>query len=87
MIGSGMQYMTAVALFLNIFHFTFLEDEIFANDAFPDVLDIFNDSFEVGGGVVRMGDEDIVRLAIRCGCVQGHDLDESGSLVNVGRFC
>jgi len=39
-------------------------------------MDLVNDGLEVGSGIVRPGDEDVVGLARGCGGVQWRDRNE-----------
>ena len=41
-----------------------------SNDPPPDIVDLVDDSLEVGGGIVRTGDEDVVCFTRRCWGVQ-----------------
>ena len=43
------------------FDFALLQYEILSNDSLPDILDIFNDRFEVRRSIIRIRNEDIVR--------------------------
>ena len=54
----------------------FLQHEVLAHHALPDLLNIFNDGLEVGRRVVGASDEDVV-LSTRCRRrVEGADGDE-----------
>jgi hypothetical protein len=71
--GSGiriaeLRVWNVTSLFL-YFDFTFLEDEILAHDAFPDILYIFDDSLEVRLGVIRASNKNVIRTTIGCGAV------------------
>ena len=50
-----------------------LQYQIVSSDPLPDVLDLIDDSLEVGSGIVRTGDENIVGLARGCRGVQWVD--------------
>lgn len=56
--------------------FTLLENQVGASDALPDILDVLDNSLEVGGGIVRASDEDVVLLAVAGRGVDGADGDE-----------
>lgn len=63
-------------LLLNILEFSFLQNERCAHDPLPDILDVLDDGLEMRGGVVRSGDEDIVRFARGRGDVERSNRDE-----------
>lgn len=53
--------------------FPSLQYQIVSSDPLPDVLDLIDDSLEVGSGIVRTGDENVVGLARGCRGVQWID--------------
>lgn len=70
-----------VRLLLDV-NFAFLEDKVFADDTFPNIVDIIDDSLKVRCGVVGAGDENIVSFAVARRSVQRFDLDKSGTHVS-----
>ena len=56
--------MVSHLLLLLLLGLALLEDKVVAGDALVKILDIIADSLKVGSGIVRLGDEDLVILAI-----------------------
>jgi hypothetical protein len=56
--------------------FTLLQNEIRAGNTLPDVLNVFDDGFEVGSSVVGASDEYVVLLAGARGGVEGTNGDK-----------
>jgi len=63
-------------LLLLLLGLALLENKVVAGDTLVDVLDIVADSLKVGGGIVRLGDEKLVLLAIGNGFADIDDLNE-----------
>jgi hypothetical protein len=57
--------------------FPLLQHEVFARDALPDVMNVFNNSLKVRRGVIGAGDENIVFHPRGGWCVEGADGYES----------
>ena len=47
-----------------------LQLQIAPSNPLPDIVDLIDDSLEVGSGIVRAGDEDVVSFTRRCWGVQ-----------------
>ena len=47
-----------------------------SSDPLPNVADLVDDGLEVGSGIVRTGDEDVIVLTRGCGGVQWRDRNE-----------
>jgi hypothetical protein len=67
-------------LLLN-FNFALLEDQVFPHNSLPHILDVFNNSLEMRGGIVRTSDEDVIVFAIRCWRIKRCDRHESETSV------
>ncbi len=59
------------------FNFTLFQNQILANDPLPNILDVLYNSLEVTCGIVRTGDEDVVRFAVRNWGIDGRNRNES----------
>lgn len=55
-----MQHAYMLERLLLRFRFPFLEDEVFADNTLPDILNLLNDGFEVRSCIVRTSDEYII---------------------------
>ena len=69
-------YENRASRLLNLHVFALLEHEGRAHDTLPHILNVLNDSLEVRSRVVGLGDEDVVRLAVRRRGVRRGDRDE-----------
>ena len=69
-------YQNRSSRLLNLHIFALLEHEGRAHDTLPHILNVFNDSLEVRGRVVGLGDENVVRLAVRSWGVGRGDRDK-----------
>ena len=61
---------------LDLHVFALLEHKRRAHDTLPHILDVLDDGLEVRGGVVGLGDEDVVRFASGRRGIQGGDGDK-----------
>lgn len=53
-----------------------LQHQIASNDPLPDIVDLVDDRLEVGSGIVRTSDKDVVGLTRGCRSVQWADRNE-----------
>ena len=78
-VGSIKDFNAFLMLFiLDVNRLPSLQHQTVSSDPLPDIMDLFDDGLEVGSGIVRTGDENVVGLARGCRGVQRRDRNEPG---------